>query len=48
MVAYQKGHTTFVRELWTRICHEFLELRIYRVWDKPIGPHLVGMFEVNL
>jgi hypothetical protein len=24
------------------------ELRIYRVWDRPIGPHPVGMFEVNV
>jgi hypothetical protein len=24
------------------------ELRIYKVWDKPIGPHPLGMFEVNL
>jgi hypothetical protein len=24
------------------------ELRIYRVWDKPIGPHPLGMFEINL
>jgi len=24
------------------------ELRIYRVWDKPVGPHPVAMFEVNL
>jgi aromatic ring-cleaving dioxygenase len=24
------------------------ELRIYRVWDKPIGPHPIGMFEVNV
>jgi DOPA 4,5-dioxygenase len=24
------------------------ELRIYRVWDRPIGPHPVGMFEVNI
>jgi aromatic ring-cleaving dioxygenase len=24
------------------------ELRIYRLWDKPIGPHPVAMFEVNL
>lgn len=24
------------------------ELRIYKVWDKPIGPHPMGMFEVNL
>lgn len=40
--------TTFAHELWTRIRHEFPELRIYRVWDKPIGPHPVGMFEVNI
>jgi hypothetical protein len=24
------------------------ELRIYKVWNKPIGPHPLGMFEVNL
>lgn len=24
------------------------ELRVYKVWDKPIGPHPVAMFEVNL
>lgn len=24
------------------------ELRIYRIWDKPIGPHPIAMFEVNL
>lgn len=24
------------------------ELRIYRFWDIPVGPHPVAMFEVNL
>jgi len=24
------------------------ELRVYRIWDKPIGPHPIAMFEVNL
>jgi DOPA 4,5-dioxygenase len=24
------------------------ELRIYRLWTEPIGPHPVAMFEVNL
>lgn len=24
------------------------ELRIYKFWDRPIGPHPVAMFEVNL
>jgi aromatic ring-cleaving dioxygenase len=24
------------------------ELRIYRFWDQPIGPHPIAMFEVNI
>ena len=24
------------------------ELRVYRFWDRPIGPHPVAMFEVNI
>ena len=24
------------------------ELRIYKVWDRPIGPHPIAMFEVNI
>lgn len=34
--------------LWKRIRYEFPELRIYRFWDKPVGPHPVAMFEVNV
>ncbi|KAK3174233.1 hypothetical protein OEA41_001477 [Lepraria neglecta] len=47
---YQENKTQskFARDLWTRIRHEFPELRIYRVWDKPIGPHPIAMFEVNV
>ncbi|KAM0803413.1 DOPA-like domain-containing protein [Usnea florida] len=40
--------TTFANELWTRIRYEFPELRISRVWDRPIGPHPLGMFEVDV
>ncbi|KAF2012057.1 hypothetical protein BU24DRAFT_396819 [Aaosphaeria arxii CBS 175.79] len=40
--------TKFAHELWERIRREFPELRIYRVWDRPIGPHPVAMFEVNI
>ncbi|KAH7119148.1 DOPA-like domain-containing protein [Dendryphion nanum] len=40
--------TRFANELWERIRREFPELRIYRVWDRPIGPHPVAMFEVNI
>ncbi|KAK3316299.1 DOPA-like domain-containing protein [Apodospora peruviana] len=38
----------YARELWERIRREFPELRIYAFWDKPVGPHPVAMFEVNL
>ncbi|RMZ75231.1 hypothetical protein DV737_g5394, partial [Chaetothyriales sp. CBS 132003] len=38
----------FARALWKRIRYEFPELRIYRFWEKPIGPHPVSMFEVNV
>ncbi|KAL2067284.1 hypothetical protein VTL71DRAFT_1708 [Oculimacula yallundae] len=38
----------FAKELWTRIRLEFPELRIYTFWDRPIGPHPIAMFEVNL
>ncbi|KAI0675730.1 DOPA-like domain-containing protein [Trametes maxima] len=38
----------YAAELHERIRREFPELRIYRFWDKPIGPHPVPMFEVNV
>ncbi|KAF7185549.1 putative 21.2 kDa protein, partial [Pseudocercospora fuligena] len=38
----------FAKSLHSRIRLEFPELRIYQVWEKPIGPHPVGMFEVNI
>jgi len=37
----------FAKELHERVRREFPELRVYRLWDKPIGPHPVAMFEVN-
>ncbi|KAK4232541.1 DOPA-like domain-containing protein [Podospora fimiseda] len=40
--------TKYAQELWQRIRHEFPELRVYTFWDRPIGPHPVAMFEVNL
>ncbi|KAI0026140.1 DOPA-like domain-containing protein [Xylariomycetidae sp. FL0641] len=40
--------TQYANDLWGRIRREFPELRIYRVWDRPVGPHPVAMFEVNL
>ncbi|KAI5121889.1 hypothetical protein M0805_001094 [Coniferiporia weirii] len=38
---------TFARMLHERIRREFPELRIYKFWEKPVGPHPVAMFEVN-
>ncbi|KAJ5555063.1 hypothetical protein N7461_003533 [Penicillium sp. DV-2018c] len=38
----------FARALWERIRREFPELRIYTFFDRPVGPHPVAMFEVNL
>ena len=38
----------YANALWKRIRYEFPELRIYKFWDKPIGPHPVAMFEVNV
>ncbi|KAI4931534.1 hypothetical protein J4E85_004127 [Alternaria conjuncta] len=43
-----KEEVKFANELWERIRREFPELRIYRVWDRPIGPHPLAMFEVNI
>lgn len=43
-----ESQTKYAQELWERIRREFPELRIYRVWDRPIGPHPVAMFEVNV
>ncbi|KAI0968299.1 DOPA-like domain-containing protein [Xylaria arbuscula] len=45
---YNKQQTEYARALWERIRREFPELRIYTFWDRPIGPHPVAMFEVNL
>lgn len=32
----------------TLTCYLVPELRIYRFWEKPVGPHPYAMFEVNL
>ncbi|KAI0035409.1 DOPA-like domain-containing protein [Vararia minispora EC-137] len=37
----------YAHELHERIRREFPELRIYKVFERPVGPHPVGMFEVN-
>ncbi|EIW79387.1 hypothetical protein CONPUDRAFT_107748 [Coniophora puteana RWD-64-598 SS2] len=43
-----KEETQYAKELHERIRREFPELRIYRFWDKPVGPHPTAMFEVNV
>ncbi|KAF9820590.1 hypothetical protein IEO21_01293 [Rhodonia placenta] len=37
----------YAKELHERVRREFPELRIYRLWDRPIGPHPVAQFEVD-
>ncbi|KAM0284358.1 hypothetical protein ACHAO9_009283 [Fusarium lateritium] len=43
-----KEQTKYAKELWERIRREFPELRIYKLWSQPIGPHPIAMFEVNI
>lgn len=43
--AYQ---CAFAKALWERVRREFPELRIYQLFDRPIGPHPIAMFEVNV
>ncbi|PUU81867.1 DOPA-like domain-containing protein [Tuber borchii] len=38
----------FAKELWERIRREFPELRIYKIFDEPVGPHTLAMFEVDI
>ncbi|GAA6048961.1 hypothetical protein JCM3770_007139 [Rhodotorula araucariae] len=42
-----KAQTEHARRLHERIRREFPELRVYRFWETPVGPHPVPMFEVN-
>ncbi|KAF8906307.1 DOPA-like domain-containing protein [Gymnopilus junonius] len=42
-----QSESLFAKELHERIRREFPELRIYRFWDRPVGPHPTAMFEVN-
>lgn len=47
-VYYTQSQLPYARQLYDRIRREFPELRIYRFWDKPVGPHPFAMFEVNV
>ncbi|KAF8582779.1 hypothetical protein K439DRAFT_1350499 [Ramaria rubella] len=50
-IYYQQNNekqVEYARALHERIRREFPELRIYRFWDRPVGPHPVAMFEVNV
>ncbi|ATY65743.1 Dopa 4,5-dioxygenase [Cordyceps militaris] len=43
-----RDETKYATELYERIRREFSELRIYKLWDRPIGPHPTAMFEVSI
>lgn len=47
-IYYMQSQLEYARQLYDRIRREFPELRIYRFWEKPVGPHPYAMFEVNL
>ena len=50
-VYYSTGsaaQTQFARALHARVRREFPELRVYRLWDRPVGPHTQAMFEVGV
>lgn len=36
------------RELQASIRKSFPHLEVYKFWDRPIGPHPIGNFEINL
>jgi len=47
-IYYNKGaQMEHARKLHERIRREFPEMRIYKFWEVPVGPHPVPMFEVN-
>ena len=48
IVYYTQDEIDYARSLHERIRREFPELRIYRFWEKPVGPHPIPMFEVNV
>ncbi|PSR79960.1 DOPA-like domain-containing protein [Coniella lustricola] len=47
-VYYMASQMEYARQLYDRIRREFPELRIYKFWEQPVGPHPYPMFEVNL
>ncbi|KAJ3279168.1 hypothetical protein HK104_001693 [Borealophlyctis nickersoniae] len=50
-VYYLQHNETQVKQarvLHDAIRREFPELKIYPMWDRPVGPHPVAMFEVNI
>ncbi|KZT10110.1 uncharacterized protein LAESUDRAFT_722266 [Laetiporus sulphureus 93-53] len=46
-VQHSPSESRYAQELLELIRREFPELRTRKLWDKPIGPHPVGQFEVN-
>jgi len=46
--AHVESEANHAKDLHERIRREFPELRVYKFWDRPVGPHPVAMFEVNV
>ena len=45
---YDEEELAYAKALRERIRRQFPELRIYKFWERPVGPHVLAMFEVNL
>ncbi|KAJ7265416.1 DOPA-like domain-containing protein [Mycena haematopus] len=46
-IYFSPAEEAHARDLHTRISREFPEFRIYKFWDRAVGPHPIPMFEVN-
>ncbi|CZT14353.1 uncharacterized protein RCC_00330 [Ramularia collo-cygni] len=44
----KESQVRYATELHERVRREFPELRVYQLWDGPVGPHPIAMFEVNV
>ncbi|KAJ3014848.1 UNVERIFIED_CONTAM: hypothetical protein HDU68_000102 [Siphonaria sp. JEL0065] len=43
-----EDQSEFAKALYEKVQTEFPTLKIFRLWDKPIGPHTLPMFEVDV
>ncbi|KAI9209905.1 DOPA-like domain-containing protein [Polychytrium aggregatum] len=47
-VYFDANEAELAQKLHDKFRREFPELRIYTIWDRPIGPHSKNMFELQI